>query len=266
MPIDCSPTDASGVGHAEDEEPLPLVRRADFLRCKQSDRNAIAHALKLSDDFVCSERQMAGDVLKEDERCLGFSDDSGDVRPKMARILIAKSITGEGEGLAWIAANDKVHDISEKPAVEGSKIRADRCRSQATFLHARDQDAAGVGFDLHISDVARIAADASESGLDSEIKAPSTGGEGQDSDRGKIHISPHLCFLEREKSTRIRSASETTRGASDTTTRTGVNFRPSPKVAGVPCGAYSRQAALSRVAASLWRSTLVQRRWHPISA
>jgi hypothetical protein len=35
----------SGVGHAEDEQPLSAVRRADFLRAKESFRNAETKSL-----------------------------------------------------------------------------------------------------------------------------------------------------------------------------------------------------------------------------
>jgi len=39
----------------EDEDPFPLVRSANFLRCNECRRNAVAHALKLSGDFTESE-------------------------------------------------------------------------------------------------------------------------------------------------------------------------------------------------------------------
>jgi hypothetical protein len=45
-----------------DEDPLSLVRSADFLRCTQNARSSVAHVLKLSEDFTCSEPQVVGDV------------------------------------------------------------------------------------------------------------------------------------------------------------------------------------------------------------
>jgi hypothetical protein len=76
-----------GVGHAEDEESLSLLRGADFRRRKEARRNTIAHLLKLSDDRVCSKRQMAGDVLEEDDAGGDFSHDSGDVGPEVSRVI-----------------------------------------------------------------------------------------------------------------------------------------------------------------------------------
>jgi hypothetical protein len=177
-----------GVGHAENEEPLSLVRSPDFRRRKEARRSAIAHALKLSDDFVSSKRQMTGDVFEEDTSRGDFSDDSGGVRPEVARIIGPEPLAGGGEGLAGISRNEEIHDSSEGAAVEGSKIRPDRARSQAAFFHARSQDAAGIGFDLHCNDRSSASASSAESGLDAEVKAASSGGDGQHVDRGKIHI------------------------------------------------------------------------------
>lgn len=108
------------MAHAEDEEPFALVRRSDFLRSKQARRNAIAHALKLSDDFVCSKRQMTGDVLEEDGAWSDDAEKISDGGPKMSRIVSTKSLAGVAEWLARIAANDEIHDASEGPTVEGA--------------------------------------------------------------------------------------------------------------------------------------------------
>jgi hypothetical protein len=44
----CAAAEAFGVG--QDEEPFPLVGRADFRRRKQSRRNLVTHRLKVGGD------------------------------------------------------------------------------------------------------------------------------------------------------------------------------------------------------------------------
>lgn len=130
---------------------------------------------------------MTGDILEKDCSASSLSNKSSDVRPEMSWIVTSATASCQAEWLARVSANDKIHDVTKGVAVEGSNIRPDRRRSQPAFFHARSQDRAGKGFDLRISDVARIEAESTESGLDSEVKAASTGGDGQDVDRGKIH-------------------------------------------------------------------------------
>jgi hypothetical protein len=61
---------------------------------EQSRRNAVAHALKLSDDFVCSKRQMTSDVLEEDGSRLAIPDDPRHGRPQVPWIVCTSAITG----------------------------------------------------------------------------------------------------------------------------------------------------------------------------
>jgi hypothetical protein len=60
-------TAASGVGHAEEEEPFSAVRRADFRRREQSALNPVTQSLKV---IVHATRTSAGehtaDVLNKD--------------------------------------------------------------------------------------------------------------------------------------------------------------------------------------------------------
>jgi len=55
-------------------------------------------------------------------------------------------------GLAGDAANDARNVPAKLPAVEGLGIVPNRCRSQETRLHRRDQMGDGEGFPLHHSD------------------------------------------------------------------------------------------------------------------
>jgi hypothetical protein len=80
------------VGQREQSE--PSVRRADFLRAKESARNAVIHAFQFFCDFMETESKMGVHVLKEDLPGLDFADDSGDVRPEVARVFLAELLTG----------------------------------------------------------------------------------------------------------------------------------------------------------------------------
>ena len=118
---------AQGVGHApvdgEGEEPRTHVRRAHFRRREESRRNEVIHANQLAGDVPEAEDQMVGDVLDEDERRLGLSDDTGDLRPEVARVSSAAQAACGGERLAGVARNDEIHDAAPREALEGSEIR-----------------------------------------------------------------------------------------------------------------------------------------------
>lgn len=73
-----------GVGH--DEHPLAEVRPAAFSRRFDARRNAVAHSLKVSDDVVETEGEMAEDVFEKAPFWPDLSDDAGDVRPEMAGV------------------------------------------------------------------------------------------------------------------------------------------------------------------------------------
>ena len=76
---------ALGVGQlvssGKDEQPLALVRRADFCRCKQSFRNAVAQAFQLASDLAISEVEMIGDVFQKHPFGVAFTDDPREMRP-----------------------------------------------------------------------------------------------------------------------------------------------------------------------------------------
>jgi len=76
---------ALGVGQlvspGEDEQPLALVRRADFCRRKQSFRNPVAQLFQLASDLAISEVKMIGDVFQKDPFGLAFRDDPREMRP-----------------------------------------------------------------------------------------------------------------------------------------------------------------------------------------
>jgi hypothetical protein len=156
-PLDRVPEQARGVGQfvpladGEDEEPLALVRRADFRRREEACRKFVAHADQSAGDFGEAEAEMMGDILKEDEGRLDFTDDAGDMRPEVARVVRAPALARDGERLARIARSDDVHRVAPRAAVEGGNVVPDRCRIQGRVFHPRHEDGRGIGVPLDIT-------------------------------------------------------------------------------------------------------------------
>lgn len=151
-PLDRVPEQARGVGQlvsfavGEDEEPLALVRRADFRRREEACRKAVAHADQSAGDLGESETEMIGDVLEEHEGRLAFADDTGDMRPEVARVVRAPALARDGERLARIARSDDVHRAAPWAAVEGSNVVPDNSLIQGRVFHPRHESGCGVGF------------------------------------------------------------------------------------------------------------------------
>ncbi len=151
-PLERVPEQARGVGHVvpvadgEDEEPLTLVGRADFRRCEEARRKAVAHADQSSGDFGEAEAEMMGDVFKEDEWRLDLSDDPRDMRPEVARVVRAPALACDGERLARIARSDDIHRAAPRAAVEAGNVVPDRRTIQGRLFHPCHEDGRGVGF------------------------------------------------------------------------------------------------------------------------
>ncbi len=150
------PEQARGVGQlislagGEDEEPLALVRRADFRRREEACRKAVAHADQSAGDFGEAEAEMMGDILEEDEGRLDLADDAGDMRPEVARVVRAPAFARDGERLARISRSDDVHRAAPRAAVEGSNVVPDNSRIQGRVFHPRHESGCGEGlpFDM----------------------------------------------------------------------------------------------------------------------
>ena len=151
-PLKRVPEQAPGVGQfaafadGKDEQPLTLVRRADFRRRKETRRKAVAHADQSAGDFGEAEAEMMGDILEEDEGWLALADDAGDMRPEVARILGAEALASNRERLARIARSDDVHRAAPRAAVEAGNIVPDRRLIQGRVVHPRHESGRGVGF------------------------------------------------------------------------------------------------------------------------
>ena len=104
-PLDRVPEQARGVGQlvpladGEDEQPLPLVGRADFRRRKEACRKAVAHADQSCGDFGEAEAEMMGDIFEEHEGWLDLADDACDMRPEVARVVCTPALENNLLGL-----------------------------------------------------------------------------------------------------------------------------------------------------------------------
>jgi hypothetical protein len=151
-PLDRVPEQARGVGQlvaftdGEDEQTFALVGRADFRRCEEACRKAVAHADQSCGDFGEAEAEMMGDILEEDEWRFNLADDAGDMGPKVARVVRASALACDGERLARIARSDDVHRATPRAAVEGSNVVPDNSLIQGRVLHPRHESGCGVGF------------------------------------------------------------------------------------------------------------------------
>lgn len=151
-PLDRVPEQARGVGQfvaladGKDEQPLALVGRADFRRREEVCRKAVAHADQSCGDFGETEAEMMGDILEEDEGRLDLTDDAGDMRPEVARVVSAPAFACNRERLARIARSDDVHRAAPRAAVEGSNVVPDNSLIQGRVFHPRHESGCGVGF------------------------------------------------------------------------------------------------------------------------
>ena len=151
-PVDRVPEQARGVGQLvpfadrKDEEPLALVGRADFRRCEEACRKAVAHSDQSCGDFGEAEAQMMGDILEEDEGRLDLGDDTGDMRPEVARVVRAPALARDRERLARIARSDDIHRAAPRAAVEGSNVVPDNSLIQGRVFHPRHESGCGEGF------------------------------------------------------------------------------------------------------------------------
>jgi hypothetical protein len=104
----------------QDEDPHPLVRRANFCRAEQTRRRRVAHCPKLSQDGFKAEGDVPGYVFEKDPLGAAFPDDSGDIRPEVARIVGATALSGGAERLARISGEDDVEGAAKGPGIEAA--------------------------------------------------------------------------------------------------------------------------------------------------
>jgi len=137
------------------EQPLPLVRRANFRRFEQSRRNSVTEPLNVGANNIEAESEVSGDVLEKHEAGFSLANDASDAGPQVPLIIDAAPLAGETEGLARVAANDAIHESTPRAAVEGSHVAPDRSLVQGFFLHAATKNRGTVDFPLNVADRAR---------------------------------------------------------------------------------------------------------------
>jgi hypothetical protein len=102
----------------QDEDALPLVRRADFCRAEQARRRRVAHIPKLSQHGLKAEADVPGDVFQEHPLGRALPDNPGDVRPEVARIVGTAAFASGAERLAGISGEDDVEGTVEGLRIE----------------------------------------------------------------------------------------------------------------------------------------------------
>jgi hypothetical protein len=93
----------------QDEDPLSLVRSANFTRAEYAPRRFVTEASQFFNDCSESETDVSFDVLKEANSGLHESNSICDEWPEMSGIFCAKSLAGGGEWLARVSAREDVH-------------------------------------------------------------------------------------------------------------------------------------------------------------
>lgn len=124
----------------QDEDPQPLMRRADLCRREQTRRRCVAHAPKLSQDSLEPESDVTGDVFEEDPLGAAFANDAGDVGPEVPRIVSAAALSGRAEGLARVSGQDGIEGAAEGPGIEAAQVGPDRGRGEVFGCLCRDED------------------------------------------------------------------------------------------------------------------------------
>ena len=127
----------------QDEDALPLVRRANFCRAKQARRRRVAHAPKLSQDGFEANTDVTGDVFEEDPLGTAFANDTGDLWPKVPGVIGPAAFSGRAEGLTGISGEDDVEGTAKGAGIEAAQIIPDWCRGEIPCALGGNEHSAG---------------------------------------------------------------------------------------------------------------------------
>jgi hypothetical protein len=147
------------------------MARADFDAFDDASCNAETQLLKVSDDAVETEGEMAAHVFDEDAARLHLADDARDRGPQMARVGRALAVAGRREWLAWVAGSEDIHPSAPGSPVEGFDVVPDRGVVERAVLHARFEDRDRERVALGIADGSVVGV----GDVESEFEAGSTG-------------------------------------------------------------------------------------------
>jgi hypothetical protein len=129
------------VGH--DEDPQPLVRRANFCRREQARRRRVAHVPKLSQHGFKAEADVTGHVFEECPFGAAFPDDSCDLGPEVPGIVVTFAFASGTEGLAGISGEDGVEGTAKGSGIEGTQVIPDRRRGEIPCALGGDEHSSG---------------------------------------------------------------------------------------------------------------------------
>jgi len=132
----------------QDEDPKPLVRRANFCRREQACRRRVAQSPKLSQDGFKAEGDVTGDVFEEDPFGGTFPDEAGDFGPEVSGIVGTTALSCSAEGLAGISGEDDVESAAEGPGIEAAQVIPDRGRGEVPGALGANEDGSGIGLPL----------------------------------------------------------------------------------------------------------------------
>ena len=124
----------------QDEDPEPLVRRADFSRREQARRRRVAQSPKLSQDGFKAEGDVTGDVFEEHPFGAAFADNAGDIGPEVTGIVGTGTLSGRAERLAGVSGEDGVEGAAKGLGIEGPQIRPDGGQGEIPGALSRDED------------------------------------------------------------------------------------------------------------------------------
>ena len=125
------------------------MRCADFLRAKESARNAVAHAVQFVGDLMEAESKMGVHVFEEDLAWLDLADNARDVRPEVPRVFLGELLAGATERLARITRAEDVRLSFVGASVKCLNVAPKVRRSQGAVFKTRNQDAGCRDFPFH---------------------------------------------------------------------------------------------------------------------
>ena len=133
----------------QDEDPEPLVRRADLCRREQTRRRRVAHAPKFSEHGFKPEGDVTRDVFEKHPFGGAFADDPCDLGPEVAGIIGATPLSSGAEGLAGIPGQHRVEGAAEGPGVEAAQIVPDRSGCEISRALGGDEHSPGPILPFH---------------------------------------------------------------------------------------------------------------------
>lgn len=207
---------AAAVG--QDEDALALVRSADFSRAEYSPRRCVTKAFQVSEDIPQPKGDMSLDVLEEADAGLAKSNSVCDVGPEMPRIVCPSALAGGAERLAGVTPREDIHAAVKVAEWEGFKITPNRGRIKVPAFHPRRQEAAGILFDLRVSDCSQVWQHSSEPQINTAV----AGAKRDVSELGRIHVirvKSGQIKLSRIKLSRVKSKRTDCAGISRTNDR-----------------------------------------------